>query len=112
MGSITNGVIQGIFCEVCLTIIDGKESGYPRKCEDCKRGEEMELTDIEKNIVEQYRNGASVSITHFNAETYEQAMEYLDGHKITSIGDFDGFIVFKAGSLINGEVSFTVYIDK
>ncbi len=40
MGSVADGIIDGLFCETCATLIDGEESGYPRTCEECKNEEE------------------------------------------------------------------------
>lgn len=36
MGEITEMILEGILCEQCGSLVDGKESGYPRKCEDCE----------------------------------------------------------------------------
>jgi hypothetical protein len=36
MGEIAEMVLEGVLCEQCGCLIDGLESGYPRKCEDCE----------------------------------------------------------------------------
>lgn len=36
MGEITEDILNGLLCEVCGSYMeDFKETGYPRKCEDC-----------------------------------------------------------------------------
>ena len=37
MGEIVEMIIEGLLCEQCGAYIDGEESGYPRKCEDCEK---------------------------------------------------------------------------
>lgn len=39
MGNVADGIIDGLFCEVCAIFIDGDEPGYPRKCEECEKEE-------------------------------------------------------------------------
>jgi len=41
MGSFSDMIIDGFLCETCGEMIDGKESGYPRICDDCKENEEV-----------------------------------------------------------------------
>lgn len=36
MGEIAEGVINGLYCESCCCLIDGRAAGYVRKCNDCK----------------------------------------------------------------------------
>ena len=36
MGDIAEMTLNGILCERCGTYIDGEETGYPRKCDDCQ----------------------------------------------------------------------------
>lgn len=40
MGEVAEMVLEGIYCESCFAIIDGKEVGHPRICEDCEEGSE------------------------------------------------------------------------
>ena len=40
MGEFSDLIIDGFLCETCGEMIDGKESGYPRQCDECK-GEEQ-----------------------------------------------------------------------
>lgn len=35
MSDFTEGVLEGLFCETCGTVIDMTEPGYPRRCTDC-----------------------------------------------------------------------------
>ncbi len=35
MGDIAYAIIEGLLCEMCGVVIDGKESGYPRACPEC-----------------------------------------------------------------------------
>jgi hypothetical protein len=36
MGEIADMIVEGILCEQCGMLIDGKASGYPRTCDFCK----------------------------------------------------------------------------
>lgn len=40
MSSAADGVIEGFFCEECFDVVDGEESGFPRKCNFCEELEE------------------------------------------------------------------------
>lgn len=35
MGSYTDDVIDGLFCNVCGDLIDTRAPGYPRQCPNC-----------------------------------------------------------------------------
>jgi hypothetical protein len=37
MGEIAEMMLNGFYCEQCGCLIDGEETGYPRKCEDCEK---------------------------------------------------------------------------
>lgn len=37
MGEIAELMLSGFYCEQCGSLIDGDESGYPRKCKDCEQ---------------------------------------------------------------------------
>lgn len=36
MGDIAEAMLSGLFCEWCGEVIDGEESGFPRRCEGCE----------------------------------------------------------------------------
>lgn len=36
MGEVSDMIVNGILCVECGCLVDGEESGYPRKCEDCE----------------------------------------------------------------------------
>lgn len=36
MGEIAEAMVNGLFCEQCGALVDGKEVGYPRLCADCE----------------------------------------------------------------------------
>jgi len=36
MGEAAEMVLEGLLCEQCTSLIDGEETGYPRKCEGCE----------------------------------------------------------------------------
>lgn len=38
MGEQAENMLDGLLCEICGELIDGKEPGYPRKCELCDGG--------------------------------------------------------------------------
>jgi hypothetical protein len=40
VGEIADYVLNGALCAECGMIIDGKETGYFRHCEDCGESEE------------------------------------------------------------------------
>lgn len=35
MGEIADAMLNGLFCEGCGEILDGEETGYPRRCTGC-----------------------------------------------------------------------------
>ncbi|BBN97473.1 hypothetical protein [Sporolactobacillus terrae] len=37
MGEIAEMMLNGLLCEQCGCLIDGEETGHPRKCEDCAK---------------------------------------------------------------------------
>ena len=36
MGDIADGMLNGLFCQLCGVVIDGEEPGYPRFCAGCE----------------------------------------------------------------------------
>ncbi|CAH1054057.1 hypothetical protein PAECIP111894_00202 [Paenibacillus pseudetheri] len=36
MGQAAEDILNGLMCDVCGGLVDGKEPGYPRTCKDCE----------------------------------------------------------------------------
>lgn len=45
MGNVVDLVLDGILCEACGAFVDGNASGYPRKCIDCRSGNEIVMPE-------------------------------------------------------------------
>lgn len=56
----------------------------------------MELSKLEKQIIESFRNGGTIDIWHFDVPTYKEAVDVIqDFGKITSVNEHDTHVVFK-----------------
>ena len=55
----------------------------------------MELSKLEKQIIESFRNGGTIDIWHFDAPTYQEAVDYIqDFGEITHVHEHDERITF------------------
>lgn len=55
----------------------------------------MELSELEKQIIESFRNGGTIDIWYFDVPTYQEAVDYIqDFGKITHAYDHETRVVF------------------
>lgn len=56
----------------------------------------MELSKLEKQIIESFRNGGKIDIWHFDVPTYQEAVDYIQVFgKITRATEHDTCVIFK-----------------
>ena len=56
----------------------------------------MELSKLEKQIIESFRNGGTIDIWHFDVPTFQEAIDYIqDFGEITCATEHDTYVVFK-----------------
>lgn len=70
----------------------------------------MELTEVEKRLINHYRNGGEVRVNYFHEGSYEEGMEKISGAKVRYIfNSKHDTPVFKA---FDDEVEVTLFLMK
>lgn len=50
MGEIAEMILDGFLCDKCGGVVDDKETGYPRSCDDCKPKKKKKKKQSQKSI--------------------------------------------------------------
>lgn len=70
----------------------------------------MELTEVEKRLIEDYRNGADIDVHYHGVQTYEEAMKVMNGLRIERIHEQRHSIVF--GTEMYKQIETVVFLRK
>lgn len=55
----------------------------------------MELSKLEKQIIESFRNGGTIDIWHFDVPTYKEAIDVIQEFgEITEVNEHDSHVTF------------------